>query len=74
MLRRPTSFLPIYITSSASLLTKVCVRTRVAMGVTDRVWSIRVLLAVTTVRKISIRVDFRGLRGLWVRNIGLSVA
>jgi hypothetical protein len=31
----------------------------------------RVLLVVTTVRKISIRVDFQG---LWVCNIGLSIA
>jgi hypothetical protein len=71
MLYRLISFLPIYIASSASLSAGVCVYTGVAIGVIDGVWSMRVLLAVITVRKISIRVDFQGLR---VRNIGLSVA
>ena len=70
MLRKPISFLSIYIASSASLSTGVCVRTGVAIGVTDGVWSMRVLLAVIMVCKISIRVDFQGLR---VCNIGLSV-
>jgi hypothetical protein len=40
-------------------------------GVTGGVLLMRVLLAVTTVRKVGIRVDLRGLR---VRNIGLSIA
>jgi hypothetical protein len=71
MLYRLIPFLSIYIASSASLSIGVYVYIGVAMGVTDGVWSMRVLLAVTTVCKISIRVDFRGLR---VRNIGLSIA
>jgi hypothetical protein len=54
ILRRPTSFLPIYIASSAGLPTGVYVRTGVTIGVTDRVWSMRVLLVVTMVYKISI--------------------
>jgi hypothetical protein len=71
MLYRLISFLPIYIASSASLSTGVYVYTGVAIGVIDGVWSMQVLLAVTIVCKVSIRVDFQGLR---VRNIGLSVA
>jgi hypothetical protein len=54
ILRRLTFFLPVYIASSAGLPTGVCVCTGVIMGVTDGVWSMRVLLAVTTVYKISI--------------------
>jgi hypothetical protein len=61
MLYRPTSFLPIYIASSASLPMGVCVYTGVTIGVIDGVWLMRILLAVTIVYKISIRVDFQGL-------------
>jgi hypothetical protein len=71
MLYRLISFLPAYIASSTSLPMGVCVCIGVAIGVMDGVWLMRVLLAVITVRKVSIRVDFRGLQ---VRNIGLSVA
>jgi hypothetical protein len=71
MLYRLISFLPIYIASSASLPAGVYVYIGVAIGVIDRVWSMRVLLAVIIVYKISIRVDFQGLQ---VCNIGLSVA
>jgi hypothetical protein len=71
MLYRLILFLSTYIASSASLFIGVYVCTGVTMGVIDGVWLMRVLLAVITVCKISIRVDFRG---LWVRNIGLSIA
>jgi hypothetical protein len=71
MLYRLISFLSIYIASSASLPAGVCVYMGVAMGVMDGVWLMRVLLVVMIVCKISIRVDFWG---LWVCNIGLSVA
>jgi hypothetical protein len=54
ILYRLISFLPVYIASSAGLSTGVYVYTGVAIGVMDRVWSMWVLLAVTTVYKISI--------------------
>jgi hypothetical protein len=53
ILYRPTSFLSVYIVSSAGLSAGVCVYTGITIGVIDRVWSMRVLLAVTTVCKIS---------------------
>ena len=71
MLYRLISFLLVYIASFASLPTGVYVYIGVAMGVMDGVWLMQVLLAIITVCKVSIRVDFRGLR---VCNIGLSIA
>ena len=71
MLYRLISFLPIYIASSTSLSIGVYIYIGVAIGVIDRVWLMRVLLAVIKVCKISIRVDFQGLR---ICNIGLSIA
>jgi hypothetical protein len=64
---RPISFFPVYIISSAYLSVGVYVYT----GVIGGVLLMRVLLAVTTVCKVGIQVDLRGLR---VCNIGLSVA
>ena len=54
MLCRLTPFLLVYIASFASLPVGVCVYIRVAMGVTDGVWLMWVLLVVMTVCKISI--------------------
>jgi hypothetical protein len=64
---RLISFFPIYIISPVYLSIGVYVYT----GVIGGVLSMRVLLAVTKVYKVGVRVDLRGLR---VRNIGLSVA
>jgi hypothetical protein len=64
---RLISFFPIYIISPVYLSIGVYVYT----GVISGVLSMRVLLAVTKVYKVGVRVDLRGLR---VRNIGLSVA
>jgi hypothetical protein len=47
-------FFPVYIVSSAGLSAGVYVYIGVTTGVINRVWSMRVLLAVTTVCKISI--------------------
>jgi hypothetical protein len=54
MLYRLIFFLPVYIASSISLPIGVCVYTGVAIGVIDGVWSMWVLLIITTVYKISI--------------------
>jgi hypothetical protein len=64
---RLIAFFSAYIASLVDLSVGVCVCMRVTGGVV----LLRVLLAIATVRKVGIRVDFRGLR---VRNIGLSVA
>jgi hypothetical protein len=54
ILYKPTSFLPIYIASSASLPIGVYICIGVAIGVMGRVWLMQVLLVVTIVYKVSI--------------------
>jgi hypothetical protein len=64
---RPIAFFSIYITSPIDLSTRVCICIRVIGGVI----LLRVLLVIVMVCKVSIQVNFQGLR---VCNIGLSIA
>ena len=51
---KPTSFLTAHEALLAGSSAGVCFRTGVAIGVTGRTWSVRVLLAVAAVRKVDV--------------------
>jgi len=51
---RPTSFLAAHEALLAGLSVGVCFRIGVAVGVTGRTWSVRVLLAVAAVHKVDV--------------------